>query len=281
MVEPLMPRVGSTTISLPAFTGATRRLVIANLAGFFLVLLSQYSVALQGALSWLVLVPVVVVHRGFVWTLVTYSFLDGSVLATLFNMLVLWFIGSYLEGAKGSRWLYEAYLLSIVGGAAIGSALSFTGIFHLTPTEPIAGPSSAIFGLLVAFAVYFGEQRFLLFFLVSIKAKYLVAVYLLVAIARLIMGITPVGQLVYLGGALLGYLYARSAPGRGLSFSLTERYFGARNNYYRWKRRRAARKFEVYMGKHGRAVHFDKEGRFIDPDTTKGPRDPDDRRWMN
>lgn len=276
-----MPLVGSTTISLPSFTGATKRLVLANLAGFFLVLLSQYVRPLLIAQSYLVLVPTNLVHHGLVWTLVTYSFLDGSVLGTLFNMLVLWFIGSYLETAKGSRWLYEAYFLCVVGGAVIGSALSFTGIFHLSPNEAVVGPAAAIFGLLVAFAVFFGEQQFLLFFLVSIKAKYLVAVYLLIALARLIMGVTPVNQLVYLGGAFFGFLYARGAPGRGFSFSMAERYFGVRNSYYRWKRRRAARKFEVYMGKHGRAVHFDKDGRFIDPDSKKGPQDPNDRRWMN
>jgi membrane associated rhomboid family serine protease len=276
-----MPRVGSTTISLPSFTGATKRLVIANLAGFFFVLLAQYSRPLMVAQGYLALVPANVVHHGLVWTLLTYSFLNGGLLGTAFNMLVLWFIGSYLETAKGSRWLYEAYFFCVVGGAVIGTALSFTGIFHLSPGEVVVGPSAAIFGLLVAFAVFFGDQQFLLFFLVSIKAKYLVAVYLLIGIAQLVMGLTPVNQLVYLGGALFGVLYAKGAPGRGLSFSMAERYFGARNGYYRWKRRRAARKFEVYMGKHGRAVHFDKDGRFIDPDTTKDPRDPNDRRWMN
>jgi hypothetical protein len=51
-----------------------------------------------------------------------------------------------------------------------------------------------------------------------------------------------------------------------------------RNTYYRASRRRAARKFEVYMGKQGRKVHFDKEGRYIDPDSSK---DPNDKRWMN
>jgi hypothetical protein len=59
---------------------------------------------------------------------------------------------------------------------------------------------------------------------------------------------------------------------------VSEGYFGLRNAYYRAKRRRAARKFEVYMGKQGRQVHFDKEGRYVDPDARK---DPNDKRWMN
>ena len=65
-------------------------------------------------------------------------------------------------------------------------------------------------------------------------------------------------------------------PRRGFAFAGSERLFGLRNSYYRWKRRRAARKFEVYMRKQNRDVHFDKEGRYIDPD-----KDPNDRRWMN
>ena len=48
--------------------------------------------------------------------------------------------------------------------------------------------------------------------------------------------------------------------------SLTEWYYGMHNSYYRWKRRRAARKFEVYMRKHDREVNFDELGNYIPPD---------------
>jgi hypothetical protein len=62
-------------------------------------------------------------------------------------------------------------------------------------------------------------------------------------------------------------------PRRGFSHLLSERWYGLRNRYYRWKRRHAARKFEVYMRSQGRTVHFDGQGRIID-------EDQDDRtRW--
>jgi hypothetical protein len=77
---------------------------------------------------------------------------------------------------------------------------------------------------------------------------------------------------------LFGYLYLRFLPRKGLMFATSERYFSIRNEYYRWKRRRAARKFEVYMRKHNRDVHFDREGRYVDPDEGKNPND---RKWMN
>jgi hypothetical protein len=77
----------------------------------------------------------------------------------------------------------------------------------------------------------------------------------------------------------MGYVYTKFAPRRGMAHGLSERYFSVRNNYYRWKRRRAAKKFSVYMRKQNREVHFDKDGRYVDPDELR--KDPNDKRWMN
>ena len=101
----------------------------------------------------------------------------------------------------------------------------------------------------------------------------------LVAIAVLLKQADSFGALLQLSGALSGYLFVKFAPRRGIAFGFSERFFGMRNSYYRWKRRRAARKFEVYMRKQNREVHFDKEGRYVDPDELR--RDPKDKRWMN
>jgi hypothetical protein len=95
----------------------------------------------------------------------------------------------------------------------------------------------------------------------------------LVAIAML-FGEQKVYAFAQLGGALVGLLFIHMAPGRGFTPRFSELWFGARNRYYRWKRRRAARKFEVYMRSHGRNVHLDGQGRQIDDD------DANDRsRW--
>jgi hypothetical protein len=138
---------------------------------------------------------------------------------------------------------------------------------------------AALFGLLAAFAALFGDLEMYMFPLpVAIKAKYLVIVYMLIEVALLLSGGPPLAYFVILSGALLGFLFARRAPRRGMSASFSEGLFSLRNNYYRWKRRRVARKFEVYMRKQNRDVRFDSEGRYIDPDEK---RDPNDRKWMN
>ena len=77
-----------------------------------------------------------------------------------------------------------------------------------------------------------------------------------------------------LGGALAGLLYIALAPRRGLSFGFSERWYGLRNRYYRWKRRRAARKFEVYMRSPGPHRPLRRQGRQIDDD-------PDDKKRWN
>ncbi len=258
-------RFGSTMLSFPPFGGVTKKLVLANLAVYALWLFSQFSTPLRLLFGYLALTPALVVH-GEIWQLVTYGFVHTGILEVLFNMLSLWFIASYLEAEKGSKWLTEIYFLSIIGGGLIATALSFTGIFHLSPLQSVTSAQAGIFGLLSAFAVLFGEQQFLMFFLIQIKAKYLVIIYILIAVASLISGSSPLTYVTFLAGALLGFLYCKAAPRRGFAGAASEQYFGARNNYYRWKRRNAARKFEVYMGKQGREVKFDKDGKYIDPD---------------
>ena len=116
-----------------------------------------------------------------------------------------------------------------------------------------------IFGLLIAIGVLYGDTQFLLFFAIGIKARYMAAIYALITFAML-FGQSKMYAFAQLGGALAGLIYIRMAPRRGVSFAVSESWYGLRNQYYRWKRRRAGRKFEVYMRKQGRTVKFDGRG---------------------
>jgi membrane associated rhomboid family serine protease len=274
------------TLALPPFEGAVRRLILVNVAVFFAFLLLGWLAPGVAALllDHLLLQPIALVH-GELWQPITYSFLNPSLLGILFGMLTLWFCGPMLEGAYGSRWLAELYFTSAIGGGLLASLISFTHILHLSPLSVAGGLGAPIFGLLIAIAMRFGDQEFLLWFLIRIRAKYLVAISLLIALAVLLKDADQFGALIELSGALCGYLFVRYAPRRGFAFGTSEQYFSLRNAYYRAKRRRAARKFEVYMGKQGRKVNFDKDGRYLDPDNLRNdPRarkDPSDKRWMN
>src|SRR5215470_1994312 len=182
-----MRRTGPISLTLPSFGGAVRRLILLNVGAFFaLAVLSWVSPSLNRLLvTHLVLEPLAVI-RGEIWQLATYSVIQPGTLSILFSMLTLWFTGSLLESAYGSRWLTELYWTSVIGGAIVATALSFTHLFGLRPDVISIGAWAGIFGLLVAIAMLFGDQEFLLWFLVRIKAKYLVAIYILIAIAMLL-----------------------------------------------------------------------------------------------
>ena len=275
-----MPRSGSMMLSFPPFAGMIRKIILVTVAIFFLLLVLRWiapGIAVEifavGALT-----PTMAMH-GAIWQLVTYSFLSGGILQVAFDMLSLWFIGSYLETTYGTRWLTEIYFFSVIGAGLTTIVVSYTHIFHMSPNQTIYGALGGIFGLLAAWAVLMGDQKFLMFPLpISIRAKYLVMIFILIALASVFQGPSGFLSLASLGGALFGYIYIKVAPRRGYAFAATERVFSLRNGYYCWKRRRAARKFEVYMRKHDRDVKFDGQGRYIDPD---GKKDPTDKRWMN
>jgi membrane associated rhomboid family serine protease len=247
---------------------------------FFAMPILHYfaPVAVDVAEAHLLLEPLAVAH-GQVWQLVTYAFLPLDILGAFFAMLALWFIGSYLEAIFGPRWLLEFYLVCTAGGAALASALTFAHLPGLRPDLPALGAWPPILGLMVAFAVYAGDQDVRLFFILTLKAKYMVVIYVLFSLAILLKSGDKFGALTELSCAAVGFVYARLAPRRGLGYGLSEQYFALRNEYYRAKRRRAARKFEVYMRKQNRVVHFDKDGRYVDPDEIR--RNPKDKSWMN
>jgi membrane associated rhomboid family serine protease len=271
-----MPRFGSSPLAFPDFKGATRRLIIVNLATYFVLLVASMvsSSALRIAGS-LVFDPQAFMH-GSLWQPITYSFVHFGVLGTLFELLSLWFLAGFLEAFHDANWVTSLYVVSVLGTAAAALVLYLVANTLapslLTNASPLFGCFGGIFGLLVAIGVLYGDTQFLMFFVIGIKARYLAMIYALVAVAML-FGQERMYAFAQLGGALAGFAFVRMAPRRGFSFVLSEGWYGLRNRYYRWKRRRAARKFEVYMRSQGRTVKFDGQGNRIDDDAD------DKKRW--
>ncbi len=267
--------MGAMQLGLPEFRGATRRLVLANLIAYFALLVFGLAASrAAGSLaSYLSFIPDLFLH-GYIWQPFTYSFIHLSMLGTLFELLSLWFLMSFLEAYRGPSWVTSLFAVSVIGTAITAAVIYDLAdkLGHPIEQVPIYGCMGGIFGLLIAIGVLYGDTEFLMFFVISIKARYLAAIYALIAFAML-FGQSRLYAFAQLGGALAGLLYIRFAPRRGFGFVASEWMFGLRNNYYRWKRRRAGRKFEVYMRKQGRNVRLDNRGRPIEDD-------PKDRsRW--
>ena len=265
-----MRRTGEPmTLSLPPFTKAVTWLVGIN-TGFYLLrlVLGLARVPFDDfALEYLALTPSQVVHHGWLCQLVTYSFIHFDFWHWFGNMLGLWMFGASVEGAWGTRRFVELYSIGFIGAAITTVAMSYSHLLG-NPDRATIGASGGVFAILIGFGMLFGDNEIMMIpFPFLIKAKYFVGILIVVTLAFAMAGGGNVAYVAHLGGLFFGWLYVRRGPKAALvNVGLSERYYGIRNSYYRWKRRRAAKKFEVYMSKHDRQVHFDEHGNYIPPD---------------
>jgi membrane associated rhomboid family serine protease len=271
------------TLSFPPFTTAVIWLLGINTAVF----LGLTAVGTRDSILWvynhLGLVPNSAVLHLAVWQIVTYSFIHVGFWHWFGNMLGVWMFGSTFESAWGTRRFLELYFTGVIGAALTTIILSFARILT-DPSIPTVGASGGLFAILMAFGLVFGENEIFLFpFPFLIKAKYFVLILIVVTVAFAIQGGGSTAYLAHLGGLFFGYLYVKFAPTRGMfsNFSLSESYYGMHNAYYRWKRRRAARKFEVYMRQHDRQVKFDELGNYIPPDENEKKNGGSKSGWVN
>jgi len=261
------------TLSFPPFTKAVTWLIGVNTAFYLVYLASTFVSPLFYAYTrhYLALSPVLVVQHGWLWQLASYGFLHYEFWHWFGNMIGLWMFGSAIEGAWGTRRFIELFSIGVVGAAITTVALSYSRLIG-DPTIPTVGASGGIFAVLIAFGILFAENEIMLIPLpFLIKAKYFVGILIVINLAFAMTGEGHVAYVAHLGGAFFGWLYVRRGPKAALvNVGMSERYYGLRNAFYRWKRRRAAKKFEVYMREHDRNVHFDEHGNYIPPEDQGG-----------
>ena len=182
------------------------------------------------------------VFTGFaIWQPFTYMFLhDTSGFGhILFNMLALWMFGTELERTWGTRFFTKFYLVTGVGAAATTLLLALVSpaiYYSLT-----VGASGAIYGLLMAWAMYFPHRTILFWGIFPIPAR--VFVFIMGAIAFLSSLGGPgsgVAHIAHLGGLVVGYLYLKSLRVRPLD--------ELRYRWLRWRMGKARSRFDVYSG---------------------------------
>jgi membrane associated rhomboid family serine protease len=150
------------------------------------------------------------------WQLVTYSFLHGSITHIGFNMIAVWMFGAELEKRWGELRFLLTYLLSVVVAAMTQIAVSG---FFLHASGPVIGASGGVFGLLLAYALYFPTRVISFIFLpfIRIPARTFVLGY---GVVELVLGVTHtstgVAHFAHLGGLFGGWLAVQYFRGRGL-----------------------------------------------------------------
>ena len=191
---------------MPPLPPVTQFLLLANVAMFFLGellgpgLLAPFWLWPIGTSFW----P---------WQLGTYAFIHGSFNHLFFNMLGLWMFGAELEQVWGRKRYITFFAASVLAAAVVQLLVNAA----LGSTAPTVGASGGLFGLLLAFAMIFPDRIILLFFVIPMKAKYLVLLY---GLLELYQGVyvmnSGVAHFAHLGGMLGGLLtiryWRRQAP---------------------------------------------------------------------
>ena len=184
---------------MPPLQPVTRALLLINVAVFFLARL------LGGGIESIFALWPLGTHF-LPWQVVTYAFLHGSFEHLFFNMLGLWMFGSELERIWGEKRFLQFYAASVLAAAL--AQLIVTAL--MGSVYPTVGASGGLFGLLFAFAVMFPNRVILLFFVIPMKARYLVALY---GLLELYQGVyvmnSGVAHFAHLGGMVGGLLMIR------------------------------------------------------------------------
>ena len=172
------------------------------------------------------------------WQPLTYMFLHGNVSHVLFNMLALWMFGTELERTWGTRFFTKYYLVCGIGAAALTLVIAlFSEAIYYSNT---IGASGAIYGLLVAYAIYF-PHRTIYYIIFPMPARVYVIIAGVLAFMFSMSGSGGgVAHWAHLGGLIVGYLYLKGLRARPLD--------EIKYRYLRWKMGRARSRFDVYSG---------------------------------
>ena len=141
----------------------------------------------------------------------SHFFMHGNEQHLIFNMLSLVFIGPIIEKVMGEKRFLNFYILCAFGASFLDIAVKYflllTQNDYSVMSSASWGASGAIYGILVAFAYLFPNQKLMLLFPpIPIQAKYLVTVVLLADFFFGISGIsTGIGHFAHIGGAAFGF----------------------------------------------------------------------------
>lgn len=276
-----MPRNVSFDMGFPPFRGAVRQIVIASVAIYVVILLLVAFAPVQGhtLLEYGVLSPAHI-RQGWLWQFATYAFMYVDPLDFVLSVLGIYFLGVAVEDRIGRGGFYNLFFTTTIVSGAAGYALSLT---HVIAQGGAYGCGAAVNAILMIFYLQNRNAPLMLFPLpIQISAKWIVIGTAAIEGAYLLLYHFALFYCVLLLGLGAGYLWYMIFAGRKASLGISERFYGLRNSYYRWKRRRAARKFEVYMRKHDRTVSFDEHGNYIPPDDDNNKKNGGSKSgWVN
>lgn len=171
------------------------------------VLLFLFNIPTIAYIDWLQLSPNLGTFITRPWTLISYSFIHSDFFHLLWNMVLLFYAGRLLLNLFPDEILINNYFLGVISGGIIfiASYVLFPVFAGTYPT--MIGASAGVMAVFIFICTYTPNQE-IRFFFINLKLKYLGLVFFFLDIIQIPYG-NAGGHLAHIGGALLGFFYAR------------------------------------------------------------------------
>lgn len=190
---------------------AAEKIIVANTVVFLLVNLMAVLFGTNAANSitaWLELPDDILEFLWKPWTIITYAFLHGGFFHIFWNMLLLYFFGRFFFNLFDSERFHAVYFLGVVAGGAL-----FMLGYNIFPalidnSTVLIGASAGVTAVLIFICTYLPMQEVRIIFF-NVKLWQLGLFVILKDIWTLSTGQNVGGMMAHLGGAMLGYVFAR------------------------------------------------------------------------
>jgi membrane associated rhomboid family serine protease len=162
------------------------------------------------------------VYQFRIWQILSYMFLHGGWLHVIFNLVALWMFAGELEMLWGSRFFLRYYLFTGAGAGFFIAIMNGIAYQNYGASPVTIGASGAIYGILLAYGMTWPNREVLLYFILPVKMKYLVAIFGLIEFFGTLSSASGSGgnisHIGHLGGLITGaaiiiYMRNRSFPG--------------------------------------------------------------------
>lgn len=222
------------------------KLIAINVIVFIVVGLVEALFAFQIS-DWFVLPKDVMAFLGQPWSLISYSFLHGGIWHILWNMYILYVASKILLNLfDGKRFLNVYFLGVILGG------LLFIMSYNIFPTltqsnSVLLGASAGVTAVLIFVCTYIPNREIRIIFF-NVKLWHVGLFVVLMDLIQIPLGGNVGGRIAHLGGAFLGYIYARQLmEGRDIGAGFSK-FLDGLANFFKPKEKKAPMK-TVYKNK--------------------------------
>ncbi len=187
------------------------KLIAVNVAAFIILGLAVVLMGISEneVLNWVELPTDFFAFIRKPWSLIIYAFFHGGFWHLFWNMVVLYFTGRIFLNLFDDQRFVNVYFLGVILGG-----LLFLLSYNVFPTlldesTALIGASAGVTAVLIFICAYIPNQEVRLFGLLNIKLWYVGAFFVLMDLLQIPYGGNIGGRLAHLGGAFLGYVYAR------------------------------------------------------------------------